>query len=135
MVEDKSTDDSLMSFLSQLWTTTLLFYIVRFSNLAKKTVKKLSPQALLMTEILNLQMLVSYKNQISPARMEEYQAALSTLKVLVKAIRVIDSKKDSYQKAILLNPVLYSLLRLTVLSAVGTITSKSLGFKVRLWKL
>lgn len=108
---------------------------MRFSNLAKKTVKKLNPQALLMTEILNLQMLVSYKKMISPERLEEYQAALSTLKVLVKAIRAIDSKKDSYQKAILLNPVVYSILRITVLSAVGTITSKSLGFKVRLWKL
>lgn len=110
-------------------------YIVRFSNLAKKTVKKLNPQALLMTEILNLQMLVSYKRSISEDKLEEYQASLGVLKILVKVIRAVDAKNETYQKALLLNPMLYSFLRITVLSAVGTISSQALGFKVRLWKL
>jgi hypothetical protein len=58
------------------------------------------------------------------------------LKICLKLIKEMENAggKDKY-KVLLLNPVIYNLLRVTILSAIGTMSSDFLGFKVRLWKL
>ncbi|GBG27721.1 Hypothetical Protein FCC1311_039442 [Hondaea fermentalgiana] len=115
-----------------LLSTTFSIFMYRFMNLASDTQKKYNASArVLYTEQLNIYIQLF----ANPANKEELVACNNMLKIAIKLLSS-ESKpgKDAY-KAILLNPVVYNLFRVTILSAMGTMSSDVLGFKVRLWKI
>mmetsp|Transcript_16663 Transcript_16663/g.32320 ORF Transcript_16663/g.32320 Transcript_16663/m.32320 type:complete len:1161 (+) Transcript_16663:176-3658(+) len=124
--------ERLDDWATLLYSSALIFFMYRFMNLASSTQKKYSASArILYTEQLNIYIRL-FSN---PENKDELVACNNMLKI---AIKLLSSEakpgKDAY-KAILLNPIVYNLFRVTILSALGTMSSDFLGFKVRLWKI
>jgi len=119
----------LVLFLSAAILSSRMY---RFIDLARRTKKKYDISKVLYTEQLNLYIKI-FNN---PTNKEELVACNNMLKICLKLIKDMESGggKDKY-KVLLLNPFIYNLLRVTILSALGTMSSDFLGFKIRLWKL
>ena len=125
--------DGFEEWVLFLWTAVLCIYMMRFMNLASKTSQKYRNNAQLLTEQLNLYLRMLRK----PEKQEELKTCNHVLKIasqLIKELEGDDAKKKRWQKA-LLNPFVYSLVRVVLLSALGALSSEVLGFRVRLWKL
>jgi len=115
-----------------VYAACLSAFMYRFVNLASYTQKKYNAgPRILYTEQLNIYIRL-FSN---PQNREELIACNNMIKIAVKMLSSeIKPGKDAY-KALLLNPVVYNLFRVTILSAIGTMSSDVLGFKIRLWKL
>ena len=105
-------------------------FMYRFVQLASKTRKQYDVSKILYTEQLNLYMKI-FSNT---GNKEELVACNNMIKICLKLINELENDKEKY-KVLLLNPLVYNLLRVTLLSALGTLSSEILGFKVRLWKI
>lgn len=119
-----------------VWLLGLLIFTSRLSGLLNRTVAKYNPNKLLSIELLNLRMLLSEKRNLSTVQIEEYKSAIDIIRAVQEMVRQMepDTKKKK-SRHILLQPAVYNLLRIILLSAVGTLSSSIFGFKVRLWKL
>ena len=113
----------------------LSLFMYRFVELAGKTKKKYNSSKVLYTEQLNLYIKI-FSN---PSDKEELVACNNMLKICLKLIKEMEASgkegKDKGYKGLLQNPVVYNLMRVTILSALGTMSGKVLGFKVKLWKI
>jgi hypothetical protein len=105
-------------------------FMYRFVKLAEKTRRQYDITKILYTEQLNLYIKI-FSNT---GNKEELVACNNMLKICLKLINELENDKEKY-KVLLLNPLVYNLLRVTLLSALGTLSSEFLGFKVRLWKI
>mmetsp|Transcript_9856 Transcript_9856/g.21471 ORF Transcript_9856/g.21471 Transcript_9856/m.21471 type:complete len:128 (+) Transcript_9856:2044-2427(+) len=120
-------EDWVLSASAMCLTT----FMYRFIHLATRTKKKYETTKILYTEQLNLYIKIFSQ----PSNKEELVACNNMIKIAIKLLKEMEgSGKNSY-KVLLLNPVIYNLFRITILSAIGTASSDFLGFKIRLWKL
>jgi len=123
---------SLNDVMLMVWAGLLSMYVQRVLSLATKAHEKFSNTSVLLTEELNIHMRLLRK----PHKKDELTACNQMLKVANSLIKELEgSKTKKGSGGLVLDPALYSIIRVTLLSALGALSSDLLGFRVRMWKL
>ncbi|XP_056414302.1 protein PHTF1 isoform X2 [Hyla sarda] len=112
-----------------IWEAALLIYLLRLTSLGSDTNKKYSNVSLLLTEEINLYL----KMEKKPNKKEQLSIVNNVLKLSSKLIKEIDTPFRLYGLA--MNPLIYNISRVVILSAVSGVVSDLLGFNIRLWKI
>uniref|UniRef100_A0A671LF34 Putative homeodomain transcription factor 2 n=1 Tax=Sinocyclocheilus anshuiensis TaxID=1608454 RepID=A0A671LF34_9TELE len=111
-----------------IWCTSLSLYLLRFVTLGSETSKKYSNTSILLTEQINLYL----KMEKKPNKKEELTLVNNVLKLATKLLKELDAPFRLY--GLTMNPLLYNITQVVILSAVSGVISDLLGFnlKVRL---
>ncbi|XP_075191712.1 protein PHTF1 isoform X2 [Anomaloglossus baeobatrachus] len=112
-----------------IWEAALLIYLLRLTSLGSDTNKKYSNVSLLLTEEINLYL----KMEKKPNKKEQLSIVNNVLKLSSKLIKEIDTPFRLY--GLTMNPLLYNISRVVILSALSGVVSDLLGFNIRLWKI
>ncbi|CAH2220785.1 homeodomain transcription factor 1 isoform X1 [Pelobates cultripes] len=112
-----------------IWETSLLIFLLRLTSLGSDTNKKYSNVSILLTEEINLYL----KMEKKPNKKEQLNIVNNVLKLSSKLIKEIDTPFRLYGLA--MNPLIYNISRVVILSAVSGVVSDLLGFNIRLWKI
>ncbi|KAM3933147.1 protein PHTF1 isoform 1-T1 [Leptodactylus fuscus] len=112
-----------------IWEAALLIYLLRLTSLGSDTNKKYSNVSILLTEEINLYL----KMEKKPNKKEQLSIVNNVLKLSSKLIKEIDTPFRLYGLA--MNPLIYNISRVVILSAVSGVVSDLLGFNIRLWKI
>ncbi|KAK2096392.1 hypothetical protein P7K49_025426 [Saguinus oedipus] len=103
--------------------------INRFVTLGSETSKKYSNTSILLTEQINLYL----KMEKKPNKKEELTLVNNVLKLATKLLKELDSPFRLY--GLTMNPLLYNITQVVILSAVSGVISDLLGFNLKLWKI
>ncbi|XP_077989658.1 protein PHTF2-like [Glandiceps talaboti] len=126
------------TFLSNLynwelvaWCLFLGVFLLRFMTLGRKINKKYKHQntSALLTEQINLYLHMEQK----PHKKEELMLANHVLTLAVKLLNELESPFKI--SGLAMNPLLYNITRVVVLSAFSGVMTEMLGFKLKLWKI
>ncbi|XP_072281995.1 protein PHTF1 isoform X3 [Pyxicephalus adspersus] len=112
-----------------IWEAALLIFLLRLTSLGSETNKKYSNVSILLTEEINLYL----KMEKKPNKKEQLTIVNNVLKLSSKLIKEIDTPFRLYGLA--MNPLIYNITRVVILSAVSGVISDLLGFNIRLWKI
>ncbi|XP_044139415.1 protein PHTF1 isoform X1 [Bufo gargarizans] len=112
-----------------IWEAALLIYLLRLTSLGSDTNKKYSNVSILLTEEINIYL----KMEKKPNKKEQLSIVNNVLKLSSKLIQEIDTPFRLYGLA--MNPLIYNISRVVILSAVSGVVSDLLGFNIRLWKI
>uniref|UniRef100_A0A672MLJ6 PHTF1/2 N-terminal domain-containing protein n=1 Tax=Sinocyclocheilus grahami TaxID=75366 RepID=A0A672MLJ6_SINGR len=112
-----------------IWCASLSLYLLRFVTLGSETSKKYSNTSILLTEQINLYL----KMEKKPNKKEELTLVNNVLKLATKLLKELDAPFRLY--GLTMNPLLYNITQVVILSAVSGVISDLLGFnlKVRLF--
>ena len=110
--------------------TCLMAFLYQFVELAKQTKKKYNPLKILYTEQINLniKLLIDIENRL------ELRTCTNMLKICMKLLKDTELSKQKQDHHFLLNPIIYNLLRVTIISALGSFSSIIFPFKIKLFK-
>jgi hypothetical protein len=124
---------SMSDWLLFTWAFILAVFVQRIMMLASKTHERFQNTSVLLTEELNIHMRLLRK----PEKKEELNACNQMLKVAAALIKELEGGKAKKGMAgtLILDPWLYSIVRVVLLSALGALSSDLFGFRVRLWKI
>ncbi|KAF7694248.1 hypothetical protein HF521_008001 [Silurus meridionalis] len=112
-----------------IWCFSLSLFLLRFITLGSETSKKYSNTSILLTEQINLYL----KMEKKPNKKEELTLVNNVLKLATKLLKELDTPFRLY--GLTMNPLLYSITQVVILSAVSGVISDLLGFNVKLWKI
>uniref|UniRef100_W5L9J7 Putative homeodomain transcription factor 2 n=1 Tax=Astyanax mexicanus TaxID=7994 RepID=W5L9J7_ASTMX len=112
-----------------IWCLSLSLFLLRFVTLGSETSKKYSNTSILLTEQINLYL----KMEKKPNKKEELTLVNNVLKLATKLLKELDSPFRLY--GLTMNPLLYNITQVVILSAVSGVISDLLGFNVKLWKI
>ncbi|XP_054032328.1 protein PHTF1 [Dryobates pubescens] len=112
-----------------IWETALLLFLLRLASLGSETNKKYSNISILLTEQINLYL----KMEKKPNKKEQLSLVNNVLKLSTKLLKELDSPFRLY--GLTMNPLIYNITRVVILSAVSGVVSDLLGFNIRLWKI
>ncbi|XP_069617865.1 protein PHTF1 isoform X3 [Ranitomeya imitator] len=112
-----------------IWEAALLIYLLHLTSLGSDTNKKYSNVSILLTEEINLYL----KMEKKPNKKEQLSIVNNVLKLSSKLIKEIDTPFRLY--GLTMNPLIYNISRVVILSAVSGVVSDLLGFNIRLWKI
>ncbi|XP_060087190.1 protein PHTF1 [Heteronotia binoei] len=112
-----------------IWETALLLFLLRFASLGSETNKKYSNVSILLTEQVNLYL----KMEKKPNKKEQLILVNNVLKLSTKLLKELDTPFRLY--GLTMNPLIYNITRVVILSAVSGVVSDLLGFNIRLWKI
>ncbi|XP_056604535.1 putative homeodomain transcription factor 2 isoform X3 [Triplophysa dalaica] len=112
-----------------IWCTSLSLYLLRFVTLGSETSKKYSNTSILLTEQINLYL----KMEKKPNKKEELTLVNNVLKLATKLLKELDAPFRLY--GLTMNPLLYNITQVVILSAVSGVISDLLGFNLKLWKI
>ncbi|XP_065119496.1 putative homeodomain transcription factor 2 isoform X4 [Paramisgurnus dabryanus] len=112
-----------------IWCTSLSLYLLRFVTLGSETSKKYSNTSILLTEQINLYL----KMEKKPNKKEELTLVNNVLKLATKLLKELDTPFRLY--GLTMNPLLYNITQVVILSAVSGVISDLLGFNLKLWKI
>uniref|UniRef100_A0A8C8VMX0 Putative homeodomain transcription factor 1 n=1 Tax=Pelusios castaneus TaxID=367368 RepID=A0A8C8VMX0_9SAUR len=112
-----------------LWETALLLFLLRLASLGSETNKKYSNISILLTEQINLYL----KMEKKPNKKEQLSLVNNVLKLSTKLLKELDTPFRLY--GLTMNPLIYNITRLVILSAISGVISDLLGFNIRLWKI
>ncbi|XP_023666240.1 protein PHTF2 isoform X4 [Paramormyrops kingsleyae] len=112
-----------------IWCTSLSLFLLRFVTLGSETSKKYSNTAILLTEQINLYL----KMEKKPNKKEELTLVNNVLKLATKLLKELDAPFRLY--GLTMNPLLYNITQVVILSAVSGVISDLLGFNLKLWKI
>ncbi|XP_048863647.1 protein PHTF2-like isoform X3 [Brienomyrus brachyistius] len=112
-----------------IWCTSLSLFLLRFVTLGSETSKKYSNTAILLTEQINLYL----KMEKKPNKKEELTLVNNVLKLATKLLKELDTPFRLY--GLTMNPLLYNITQVVILSAVSGVISDLLGFNLKLWKI
>ncbi|XP_017349354.1 protein PHTF2 isoform X5 [Ictalurus punctatus] len=112
-----------------IWSFSLSLFLLRFVTLGSETSKKYSNTSILLTEQINLYL----KMEKKPNKKEELTLVNNVLKLATKLLKELDTPFRLY--GLTMNPLLYSITQVVILSAVSGVISDLLGFNVKLWKI
>lgn len=112
-----------------IWEAALLIFLLRLTSLGSETNKKYSNVSILLTEEINLYL----KMEKKPNKKEQLTIVNNVLKLSSKLIKEIDTPFRLYGLA--MNPLIYTITRVVILSVVSGVISDLLGFNIRLWKI
>ncbi|KAM9320255.1 protein PHTF1 [Gastrophryne carolinensis] len=112
-----------------IWEAALLIFLLRLTSLGSETNKKYSNVSILLTEEINLYL----KMEKKPNKKEQLTIVNNVLKLSSKLIKEMDTPFRLYGLA--MNPLIYNITRVVILSALSGVISDLLGFNIRLWKI
>uniref|UniRef100_A0A8C6V488 Putative homeodomain transcription factor 2 n=1 Tax=Neogobius melanostomus TaxID=47308 RepID=A0A8C6V488_9GOBI len=112
-----------------IWCSSLTLFLLRFVTLGSETSKKYSNTSILLTEQINLYL----KMEKKPNKKEDLTLVNNVLKLATKLLKELDSPFRLY--GLTMNPLLYNITQVVILSAVSGVISDLLGFNLKLWKI
>uniref|UniRef100_A0A3B3S798 Putative homeodomain transcription factor 2 n=1 Tax=Paramormyrops kingsleyae TaxID=1676925 RepID=A0A3B3S798_9TELE len=112
-----------------IWCISLSLFLLRFVTLGSETSKKYSNTSTLLTEQINLYL----KMEKKPNKKEELTLVNNVLKLATKLLKELDTPFRLY--GLTMNPLLYNITQVVILSAVSGVISDLLGFNLKLWKI
>uniref|UniRef100_A0A8C5K7C4 Putative homeodomain transcription factor 2 n=1 Tax=Jaculus jaculus TaxID=51337 RepID=A0A8C5K7C4_JACJA len=112
-----------------IWCISLTLFLLRFVTLGSETSKKYSNTSILLTEQINLYL----KMEKKPNKKEELTLVNNVLKLATKLLKELDSPFRLY--GLTMDPLLYNITQVVILSAVSGVISDLLGFNLKLWKI
>ncbi|CAK6439176.1 unnamed protein product [Pipistrellus nathusii] len=112
-----------------IWETALLLFLLRLASLGSETNKKYSNVSVLLTEQINLYL----KMEKKPTKKEQLTLVNNVLKLSTKLLKELDTPFRLY--GLTMNPLIFNITRVVILSAVSGVISDLLGFNIRLWKI
>nr|XP_015208136.1 PREDICTED: putative homeodomain transcription factor 2 isoform X4 [Lepisosteus oculatus] len=112
-----------------IWCISLSLFLLRFVTLGSETSKKYSNTSILLTEQINLYL----KMEKKPNKKEELTLVNNVLKLATKLLKELDTPFRLY--GLTMNPLLYNITQVVILSAVSGVISDLLGFNLKLWKI
>ncbi|XP_067861069.1 protein PHTF2-like isoform X1 [Heptranchias perlo] len=112
-----------------IWCISLTLYLLRFVMLGSETSNKYSNTSILLTEQINLYL----KMEKKPNKKEELNLVNNVLKLATKLLKELDTPFRLY--GLTMNPLLYNITQVVILSAVSGVISDLLGFNLKLWKI
>ncbi|XP_030910575.2 protein PHTF1 [Melopsittacus undulatus] len=112
-----------------IWEAALLLFLLRLASLGSETNKKYSNISILLTEQINLYL----KMEKKPNKKEQLCLVNNVLKLSTKLLKELDTPFRLY--GLTMNPLIYNITRVVILSAVSGVISDLLGFNIRLWKI
>ncbi|XP_032810133.1 protein PHTF2 isoform X3 [Petromyzon marinus] len=107
------------------WSLSLGIFLLRFVTLGSETNKKYSNTSILLTEQINLYL----KMEKKPNKKEELNLVNNVLKLATKLLKELDSPFRLY--GLTMNPMLYNITRVVILSAFSGVISDLLGFNLK----
>ncbi|MBN3297410.1 putative homeodomain transcription factor 1 [Amia ocellicauda] len=121
--------DSVSNWELLIWGSSLAIFLLRLTTLGSETNRKYSNVSVLLTEQINLYL----KMEKKPNKKEELNIVNNVLKLAVKLMKELDTPFRLY--GLTVNPLIYNITRVVILSAVSGVVSDLLGFNIRLWKI
>nr|XP_023696299.1 putative homeodomain transcription factor 1 [Paramormyrops kingsleyae] len=112
-----------------IWGFALIVFLLRLSTLGFETNRKYSNVSVLLTEQINLYL----KMEKKPNKKDELNIVNNVLKLATKLMKELD--KPFRLLGLTVNPLIYNITRVVILSAVSAVISDLLGFNIRLWKI
>ncbi|KAG1688994.1 hypothetical protein DVH05_028518 [Phytophthora capsici] len=104
-------------------------FMLRFMMLGSNINKKYQNTSLLLTEQMNVYLRLLAK----PHKKEKLLVSNNVLKLACKLLKELNSPNKV--SGLTMNPLLYNITRVVVLSAFSSTASDFFGFKLKLWKL
>lgn len=121
--------DSLINWELVVWASSLILFLLRLATLGSETNCKYSNSSVLLTEQINLYL----KMEKKPNKKEELSIVNNVLKLATKLMKELDTPFRLL--GLTVNPLIYNITRVVILSAVSAVVSDLLGFNIRLWKI
>lgn len=121
--------ESLTNWELMVWASSLLFFLLRLATLGSETNCKYSNSSVLLTEQINLYL----KMEKKPNKKEELNIVNNVLKLATKLMKELDTPFRLL--GLTVNPLIYNITKVVILSAVSAVVSDLLGFNIRLWKI
>uniref|UniRef100_A0A3B4C308 PHTF1/2 N-terminal domain-containing protein n=1 Tax=Pygocentrus nattereri TaxID=42514 RepID=A0A3B4C308_PYGNA len=112
-----------------VWGAALLVFLLRLATLGAETNHKYSNASVLLTEQINLYL----KMEKKPDKKDELSIVNNVLKLATKLLKELDTPFRLL--GLTVNPLIYNITRVVILSAVSAVVSDLLGFNIRLWKI
>ncbi|CAB1441473.1 unnamed protein product [Pleuronectes platessa] len=112
-----------------VWGSSLILFLLRLATLGSETNCKYSNSSVLLTEQINLYL----KMEKKPNKKEELGIVNNVLKLATKLMKELDTPFRLL--GLTVNPLIYNITRVVILSAVSAVVSDLLGFNIRLWKI
>ncbi|XP_028261171.1 putative homeodomain transcription factor 1 isoform X2 [Parambassis ranga] len=121
--------ESLTNWELGVWASSLILFLLRLATLGSETNCKYSNSSVLLTEQINLYL----KMEKKPNKKEELSIVNNVLKLATKLMKELDTPFRLL--GLTVNPLIYNITRVVILSAVSAVVSDLLGFNIRLWKI
>uniref|UniRef100_H3GE08 PHTF1/2 N-terminal domain-containing protein n=1 Tax=Phytophthora ramorum TaxID=164328 RepID=H3GE08_PHYRM len=121
--------ESIFHIEVAIWCMLSSVFMLRFMMLGSNINKKYQNTTLLLTEQMNVYLRLLAK----PHKKEKLLVSNNVLKLACKLLKELNSPNKV--SGLTMNPLLYNLTRVVVLSAFSSTASDFFGFKLKLWKL
>ncbi|XP_034548683.1 putative homeodomain transcription factor 1 isoform X2 [Notolabrus celidotus] len=121
--------ESLTNWEMVVWASSLILFLLRLATLGSETNCKYSNNSVLLTEQINLYL----KMEKKPNKKEELNIVNNVLKLATKLMKELDTPFRLL--GLTVNPLIYNITRVVILSAVSAVVSDLFGFNIRLWKI
>ncbi|XP_017264388.1 putative homeodomain transcription factor 1 isoform X2 [Kryptolebias marmoratus] len=121
--------ESLINWELVVWCSSLLLFLLRLATLGSETNSKYSNSSMLLTEQINLYL----KMEKKPYQKEQLNIVNNVLKLATKLMKELDTPFRLL--GLTVNPLIYNITKVVILSAVSAVVSEMLGFNIRLWKI
>ncbi|KAF0698154.1 Aste57867_11222 [Aphanomyces stellatus] len=112
-----------------VWCLLSSVFLLRFMMLGSNINRKYQNTSLLLTEQMNLYL----KLLVTPHKKEKLLISNNVLKLASKLLKELNSPNKI--SGLTMNPLLYNITRVVVLSAFSSALSEVFGFKLKLWKM
>eukprot|EP01135_Chromosphaera_perkinsii_P001199 Nk52_evm10s161 gene=Nk52_evmTU10s161 len=120
---------SLMELEILGWCLFISVFLLRFMTLGSRINRKYQNTSVLLTEQINLYL----RLEQNPSKKAELDICNNVLKLATQLLKELESPYKI--SGLSMNPLLYNITRMVVLSAFSGILSEFLGFKLKLYKL
>ncbi|TYZ60642.1 hypothetical protein PybrP1_004900 [[Pythium] brassicae (nom. inval.)] len=120
---------SLIHIEVTMWCLLSSVFMLRFMMLGSNINKKYQNTSLLLTEQMN----VYLRLLVKPHKKEKLLVSNNVLKLASKLLKELNSPNKV--SGLTMNPLLYNITRVVVLSAFSSTASEFFGFKLKLWKM
>ncbi|XP_014878208.1 putative homeodomain transcription factor 1 [Poecilia latipinna] len=121
--------ESLINWELVVWCFSLIPFLLRLATLGSETNSKYSNSSVLLTEQINLYL----KMEKKPNKKEQLNIVNNVLKLATKLMKELDTPFRLL--GLTMNPLIYNITKVVILSAVSAVVSDLLGFNIRLWKI
>ncbi|TMW57187.1 hypothetical protein Poli38472_003112 [Pythium oligandrum] len=121
--------ETLLRIEVTIWCLLSSIFMLRFMMLGSHINKKYQNTSLLLTEQMN----VYLRLLVKPHKKEKLLVSNNVLKLASKLLKELNSPNKV--SGLTMNPLLYNITRVIVLSAFSSTASEFFGFKLKLWKM
>ncbi|XP_051956928.1 protein PHTF1-like [Xyrauchen texanus] len=121
--------DSETNWELMVWCAALMVFLLRLATLGSETNRKYSNASVLLTEQINLYL----KMEKKPNKKDQLNIVNNVLRLATKLLKELDTPFRLL--GLTVNPLVYNITRVVILSAISAAVSDLLGFNIRLWKI